>query len=103
MPEGERRLLLEEEEGEEPSSQLQPWERRGRRHGQGAWSCRGEEETRKKEVAARKNAGVGVKICQVSTPIYRRWLGLGFPSGPIGLEWAWPKIRIRAALIYFSD
>jgi hypothetical protein len=37
------------------------------------------EEGREKEVAARKNAGVGVKICQVSTPIYRRWLGLGFP------------------------
>jgi hypothetical protein len=30
-----------------------------------------EEEGREKEVAARKNAGVGVKICQVSTPIYR--------------------------------
>ena len=59
MPEGERRLLLEEEEGEELISQLQLWERRGRRHGQGAWSCRGEEETRKKEVAARKKCGDG--------------------------------------------
>jgi hypothetical protein len=28
-------------------------------------------EGRKKAVAARENAGVGVKNCQVSTPIYR--------------------------------
>jgi hypothetical protein len=29
-------------------------------------------------------------------------LGLGFISGPIGLEWAWPKIPIRVALNLFS-
>jgi hypothetical protein len=27
-------------------------------------------------------------------------LGLGFLSGPIGLEWAWPKIPNQAALNY---
>jgi hypothetical protein len=38
--------------------------------------------------------GVGVQNCQVqgeSTPIYRKWLGLGFFSGPSGLGWIWPK------------
>jgi hypothetical protein len=30
------------------------------------------------KVAAENLRGVGVKICQVNTPIYRRWLGLGF-------------------------
>jgi hypothetical protein len=30
-------------------------------------------------VAARENRGVGMENSQVSTPIYRRWLGLGFP------------------------
>jgi hypothetical protein len=46
-------------------------------------------------VAAREKVRVGVKNCQVQergTSIYRHGLGLGFFSGPIGLEWAWPKI-----------
>jgi hypothetical protein len=38
----------------------------GRQERMRAWERKGEE-----RVAARKNAGVGVKICQVSTPIYR--------------------------------
>ena len=48
-------------------------------------------------VAAREKVRVGVKNCQVQergTSIYRHGLGLGFFSGPIGLEWAWPKIQI---------
>jgi hypothetical protein len=47
-----------------------------------------------------------VKNCQVQergTSIYRYGLGLGFFSGPIGLEWAWPKITNRAALNYFPE
>jgi hypothetical protein len=36
-------------------------------------------ERRKKRVAAGNFLGVGVENFQVSTPIYRRWLGLGFP------------------------
>jgi hypothetical protein len=45
-------------------------------------------------VAAGKMIGVGVQNCQVqgeSTPIYRKWLRLGFFSGPSGLGWIWPK------------
>jgi hypothetical protein len=38
-----------------------------------------------------------------STSIYRKWLGLGFLSGPIGLEWAWPKILNRVVLNYFQS
>jgi hypothetical protein len=34
-------------------------------------------------------------------PIYRHGLGLGFFSGPNGLEWAWPKTCNRAALNLF--
>jgi hypothetical protein len=30
-------------------------------------------------------------------------LGLGFLSGPIGLEWAWPKPLNRVALNYFPE
>jgi hypothetical protein len=33
----------------------------------------------REEMAARENRGVGMENSQVSTPIYRRWLGLGFP------------------------
>jgi hypothetical protein len=33
--------------------------------------------------------------------IYKEALGLGFLSGPIGLEWTWPKTLKRAALNYF--
>jgi hypothetical protein len=32
-------------------------------------------------VAARENREVGMENSQVSTPIYRRWLGLGLLSG----------------------
>jgi hypothetical protein len=35
-----------------------------------------------------------------STSIYRH--GLGFLSGPSGLEWAWPKTLNRVALNYFQ-
>jgi hypothetical protein len=58
------------------------------------WLLREEEEGREKEVAARKNGGVGVQKCQMQvkgTSIYRHGLGLGFLSGPIGLGWAGPK------------
>jgi hypothetical protein len=34
-------------------------------------------------------------------PIYRHGLGLGFFSGPNGLEWAWPKTLNRVTLIIF--
>jgi hypothetical protein len=55
-------------------------------------------------VAARENRGVGVENFQVSTPIYRSSPRVRvFLSGPNGLGWAWPKIRIRDALIYFPD
>jgi hypothetical protein len=44
------------------------------------------------KVAAENLRGVGVKICQVSTPIYRRWLGLGFSLvGQIGWVGPGPK------------
>jgi hypothetical protein len=36
-----------------------------------------------------------------STSIYRHGQGLGFLSGPNGLEWAWPKTLNRAALNIF--
>jgi hypothetical protein len=64
------------------------------------------EEKKKLLVAARKNRGVGVKNCQVqgeSTSICRKWLGLGFFSGPNGLGWAWPKTRNRATLNIFRN
>ena len=35
--------------------------------------------------------------------IYRHEVGLGFLSGPYWAGLGWPKIRIRAALIYFPD
>jgi hypothetical protein len=57
-------------------------------------------------VAAEKFRGVGVQNNQVQgerDPIYRHVLGLGFLSGPIGLEWAWPKTRNRAAPNYFPQ
>jgi hypothetical protein len=56
----------------------------------------------RKKVAAR---GVGKKLpsARGGTSIYRHELGLGFFSGTIGLEWAWPKTLKRAALIYFSE
>jgi hypothetical protein len=61
----------------------------GRRGGAPArWLLRVGEEGREKEVAARKNAGVGVQKCQMQvkgTSIYRHGLGLGFLSGPNGL------------------
>ena len=38
-----------------------------------------------------------------STSIYRHGLGLGFLSGPNGLEWAWPKMLNRVALNYFQS
>jgi hypothetical protein len=56
----------------------------------------------RKKVAAR---GVGEKLpsARGGTSKYRHELGLGFFSGPIGLEWAWPKTPKRAALIYFLE
>jgi hypothetical protein len=47
-----------------------------------------------------------VKNCQGQergTSIYRHEVGLGFLSGPYWAGLGWPKIRIRAALTYFSD
>ena len=47
-----------------------------------------------KVVAAERNGGVGVQNCQVqgeSTPIYRKWIGLGFFSGPNWAGLGWPK------------
>jgi hypothetical protein len=45
-----------------------------------------------------------VKICQVSTPIYRRCprVRVSWWAKWAGLEWAWPKIPIRVALNLFS-
>jgi hypothetical protein len=43
------------------------------------------------------------KVQGRSTSIYRKWLGIGFLSGPIGLEWAWPKILNQAVLNYFQS
>ena len=63
-----------------------------------------EKETWKEKVAARKIRGVGMENSQVqgrSTSIYRHGLGLGFLSGPNGLEWAWPKTLNRVTLIIF--
>jgi hypothetical protein len=51
-----------------------------------------------------KLRGGSEKVPQVQergTSIYRHVLGLGFLSGPIGLEWAWPKILNRATLNSF--
>jgi hypothetical protein len=42
-------------------------------------AARGGKKPRREEMAARENRGVGMENFQVSTPIYRRWLGLGFP------------------------
>jgi hypothetical protein len=45
-------------------------------------------EEAREAMAARKIIGLGVQNCQVqgeSTPIYRKWLGLGFFRGPNGL------------------
>jgi hypothetical protein len=59
---------------------------------------------RKKAVAAKKNGGVGVKNCQVqgkSTPIYRKWLGLGFLSGLGRAGMGLAQTLNRVALIYF--
>jgi hypothetical protein len=48
-------------------------------------------ERRKKVVAARGVDAI-FPICKGrGTSIYRRGLGLGFLSGPIGLGWAGPK------------
>jgi hypothetical protein len=57
-------------------------------------------------VAAETIRGVGVKNCQVQgkgTPIYRRWLGLGFLSGLGRAGMGWPKTLNRAALNYFLE
>jgi hypothetical protein len=51
-------------------------------------------------VAAEKLRGVGVKICQVSTPIYRRSPRVRVSIGPNGPEWTWPKTLNRVALNY---
>ena len=64
-------------------------------------------EEAREAMAAEKMIGVGVQNCQVqgeSTPIYRKWLGLGFLSGPngLGFKWAWPETCNRAALNLFS-
>jgi hypothetical protein len=57
-------------------------------------------------VAAETIRGVGVKNCQVQgkgTPIYRRWLGLGFLSGLGRAGMGWPKTLNWAALNYFPE
>jgi hypothetical protein len=84
----------------------------GRKEGSRA-PCAGEEgpllrvgEEAREAMAAEKMIGVGVQNCQVqgeSTPIYRKWLGLGFLSGPngLGFKWAWPETCNRAALNIF--
>jgi hypothetical protein len=46
---------------------------------------------------------VGVKNCQVSTPIYRRSPRARVLNGPNGLDWIRPKTLNRAALKYFSE
>jgi hypothetical protein len=73
-----------------------------RRRAPARWLLRVGEEGREKEVAARKNAGVGVKICQVSTPIYRSSprvrVSLVGQMGWLGLA----QTRNRAALNLFS-
>jgi hypothetical protein len=54
-------------------------------------------------VAAEKLRGVGVKIWQVSTPIYRRSPRVRVLIGPNGLEWTWPKTLNCVALNYFRN
>jgi hypothetical protein len=45
-----------------------------------------------------------MKNFQVSTPIYRSDPRVRVSlAGWAGLEWAWPKIPKRAALIYFLE
>jgi hypothetical protein len=54
--------------------------------------CR--EEERDREKRKWRLGGGGMEIFQFArkrAPIYRHVLGLGFLSGPIGLEWAWPN------------
>jgi hypothetical protein len=55
-------------------------------------------------MAARENRGVGMENFQVSTPIYRSSPRVRVSlAGWARLEWAWPKILKRAALIYFLE
>jgi hypothetical protein len=66
--------------------------------------CAGEEG--REAMAAEKMIGVGVQNCEVqgeSTPIYRKWIGLGFFSRPIGLgfKWAWLETCNRVVLNIF--
>jgi hypothetical protein len=70
------RSFSAEEEGAGAPACCSPW--RGRRPWRGKEPCslragcvRGRRRQGEERVAARENAGVGVKICQVSTPIYR--------------------------------
>jgi hypothetical protein len=61
---------------------------------------------RRKRVAAKKFRGVGLQNNQVQgerAPIYRHVLGLGFLSGPLGLEWAWPKTCNRLCQNIFRN
>jgi hypothetical protein len=77
------------------------------------YCCRREQGGRKgstgegrRGVAAETIRGVGVKNCQVQgkgTPIYRRWLGLGFLSGLGRAGMGWPKTLNWAALNYFPE
>jgi hypothetical protein len=65
--------------------------------------CCREEEAGRERVAAGKNGGVGVKNCQVSTPIYRRSprvrVSLVGQMGWVGLA----QTRYRAALNIFRN
>jgi hypothetical protein len=102
----------EEEEGAGTGATA-PWLAEGRsrpgRHGRkGGSSLRvGEEGVGEKRLmAAGKIIGVGMQNDQGQgrgIRIYREILGLGFLSGPNGLEWAWPKILYWAALNYFRN
>ena len=88
--------------GQRPSREVEaPWTGSvGRGRKKTAWGGR------ERLLAAVVSLGVGVQNCQVQwerAPIYRHGLGLGFLSGPNGLEWAWPKKLNRVAPNYFSN
>jgi hypothetical protein len=104
---GRWRHLLEEHGVTPWERGRRPWKRRSRAPccSRGKKGCCREGGGREEERwRLGENRGVGMENFQLSTPIYR--------SGPrvrvslaswAGLEWAWPKIPKRAALIYFLE